>query len=416
MSITALHATTSPADMGELKPKSPGFLYNPNRVAHSLNQLGLGYFSPFARLIGNDEPRKQIRVIMHNTLLPVMAFVGFLFFWALMSRTVQTESVTIPGPHQAYYALTGKAIPGLPHPFPGNVAGLTAPYFVENDGRDPKSINGFARAEELAEENYVKSRDERVENFLEKSREAAAAGDLEKAGKYRENSLMFASKTYQGNKTFYSQILISLFTVTIGFIIATIVAVPLGILCGVSPGFNIAMNPLIQLFKPVSPLAWFPIVFVLTTWGIETPASDSIWQRALWTSAGVVMLCSLWSTLINTAVGVASVDKDHLNVAKVLKLSWMKRISKIVLPASLPMIFTGLRLSIGVGWMVLIAADMMAQNQGLGKFVWDMYQNGDTMSTAQIIVAVFVIGIVGFFLDRIMLVFQRLVTFEDQAV
>lgn len=78
---------------------------------------------------------------------------------------------------------------------------------------------------------------------------------------------MFASKTYQGNKTFYSQILISLFTVTIGFIIATIVAVPLGILCGVSPGFNIAMNPLIQLFKPVSPLAWFPIVFVLTTWG-----------------------------------------------------------------------------------------------------------------------------------------------------
>ena len=128
------------------------------------------------------------------------------------------------------------------------------------------------------------------------------------------------------------------------------------------------------------------------------------------------MLCSLWPTLINTAVGVASVDKDHLNVAKVLKLGWFKRIWKIVLPASLPLIFTGLRLSIGVGWMVLIAADMMAQNQGLGKFVWDMYQNGDTMSTAQIIVAVFVIGAIGFLLDRIMLVFQRLVTFEEQNI
>ena len=128
------------------------------------------------------------------------------------------------------------------------------------------------------------------------------------------------------------------------------------------------------------------------------------------------MLCSLWPTLINTAVGVASVDSDHLNVAKVLKLGWIKRIWKIVLPASLPLIFTGLRLSIGVGWMVLIAADMMAQNQGLGKFVWDMYQNGDTMSTAQIIVAVFVIGGIGFLLDRIMLVFQRLVTFEDQNI
>ncbi|NRB73202.1 MAG: ABC transporter permease [Verrucomicrobiales bacterium] len=251
---------------------------------------------------------------------------------------------------------------------------------------------------------------------MEKSRQAAAEGDAEKAEKYKGNAEMFAGKTYSGNKTFYDQIWISLLTVSIGFFIATIVAVPIGVLCGISPLFNTAMNPLIQLFKPGSPLAWFPIVFVVTTWGIDTPPSDSIWQRALWTSAGVVMLCSLWPTLINTAVGVASVDKDHLNVAKVLKLGWAKRIWKIVLPASLPLIFTGLRLSIGVGWMVLIAADMMAQNQGLGKFVWDMYQNGDTMSTAQIIVAVFVIGGIGFFLDRIMLVFQRLVTFEDQNV
>lgn len=392
------------------------FAYNPNRVAHTLNKLGLGYFAPFARLMGKDEPAKQVREIATNTILPVLAFAVFIAVWAFTAQLVRTDSVQIPTPHQSWYALSGKAIPLVSHPFPESIEGLTAPYFQENDGLDPKSINGFAVAEEISAQEYEVSQQERVEKYLGRALEAEQAGDTEKAEKYRDNAAMFGSKTYQGNKSFYDQIWISLLTIFIGFSIATLVAVPLGILCGISPMFNTAVNPLIQLFKPVSPLAWFPIVFVLTTWGIDTPPSDSIWQRALWTSAGVVMLCSLWPTLINTAVGVASVDKDHLNVAKVLKLGWFKRIWKIVLPASLPLIFTGLRLSIGVGWMVLIAADMMAQNQGLGKFVWDMYQNGDTMSTAQIIVAVFVIGGVGFLLDRIMLVFQRLVTFEEQNV
>ncbi|MEM9281150.1 MAG: ABC transporter permease, partial [Verrucomicrobiota bacterium] len=395
---------TTPATSSEPKPSKPKFTYNPNRVAHTLNKLGLGYFSPFARLIAKDEPTKQIKEITTNTILPIIAFLGFVFVWSIISRVVVTDSVQIPSPHQSWYALTGTAIPGFTHPFPDSISGLEAPYFTENAGMDPKSINGFAQAESIAEEKYVVSQQERVDKFMERSKEAAAEGDAEKAARYEENAEMFASKTYSGNKTFYDQIWISLLTVAIGFFIATLVAVPIGVLCGISPLFNIAVNPLIQLFKPVSPLAWFPIVFVFTTWGIATPPSDSLWQRALFTSAGVVMLCSLWPTLINTAVGVASVDKDHLNVAKVLKLGWFKRIWKIVLPASLPLIFTGLRLSIGVGWMVLIAADMMAQNQGLGKFVWDMYQNGDTMSTAQIIVAVFVIGGIGFLLDRIMLV------------
>ncbi|MAS93508.1 MAG: nitrate ABC transporter permease [Verrucomicrobiales bacterium] len=415
MNGAVVDTTTAPPE-GAVKAKKSKFTYNPNRVAHTLNKLGLGYFSPFARLIGKDEPAKQLREIALNTLLPIVAFAGFVIAWAVLAKAVQTDSVQIPSPHQAWYALTGTAIPAFSHPFPESIEGLEAPYFADNDGMDPKSINGFAQAEKLAEKEYMISQQERVDKFLARSEEAAAEGDTEKAAKYKENSEMFASKTYQGNKTFYDQIWISLLTVAIGFIVATVVAVPIGVLCGISPMFNIAMNPLIQLFKPVSPLAWFPIVFVFTTWGIATPPSDSIWQRALFTSAGVVMLCSLWPTLINTAVGVASVDKDHLNVAKVLKLGWAKRIGKIVLPASLPLIFTGLRLSIGVGWMVLIAADMMAQNQGLGKFVWDMYQNGDTMSTAQIIVAVFVIGAIGFFLDRIMLVCQRLVTFEEQNI
>ncbi|MEM7601568.1 MAG: ABC transporter permease [Verrucomicrobiota bacterium] len=397
-------------------PEKKKFVYNPNRVAHTLNQLGLGYFAPFARLIGKDEPAKQVKEIAVTSILPVIAFLAFIILWGLTSRIVQTDSVQIPSPHQAWYALTGTSIPGFTHPFPDSIAGAEAPYFAANEGLDPKSINGFVVAEQVAAEKYAVSQQERVDKFLARAEEAAAEGDTEKAAKYRETAENFSGKTYSGNKTFYDQIGVSLLTIAIGFIVATIVAVPIGVLCGVSPLFNTAVNPLIQLFKPVSPLAWFPVVFVFTTWGIATPPSDSIWQRALWTSAGVVMLCSMWPTLINTAVGVASVDKDHLNVAKVLKLGWFKRITQIVLPASLPLIFTGLRLSIGVGWMVLIAADMMAQNQGLGKFVWDMYQNGDTMSTAQIIVAVFVIGGIGFLLDRIMLVFQRLVTFEEQTI
>jgi nitrate/nitrite transport system permease protein len=108
---------------------------------------------------------------------------------------------------------------------------------------------------------------------------------------------------------------------------------------------------------------------------------------------------------------VASIDQDFLNVAKVLRLGWFKQVWRIVLPAALPLIFAGLRLSLGVGWMVLIAAEMLAQNPGLGKFVWDMFQNGSSQTLAQIMVAVFTIGLIGFLLDRIMLMLQRAVSF-----
>jgi len=385
-----------PKMVGGQKKTKKQFSYNPNRVAHTLDKLGLGYFSPIARLIGRDEPAKQIREIAMNTFLPVAAIILFIGVWAACAKTVQTDSVKIPSPSETWVAFAGSA--GAP------------------PSEDAKSILGFVRAEKVKEIEFRGKNQKRIEKFEAKARDAAAAGDTAKAEKFEAMAEKFRSKKYQGNKTFFDQIAISLLTVSIGFIAATLIAVPIGILCGISKPVNVALNPLIQLFKPVSPLAWFPIVFVFTTWGIDKPEAGSIWQRALFSSAGVVTLCSLWPTLMNTAVGVAGVDRDHLNVAKVLKLSWLKRIWKIVLPSSLPLIFTGLRVSVGVGWMVLIAADMMAQNQGLGKFVWDMYQNGDTNSTAQIIIAVFFIGGIGFFLDRIMLVCQRLVTFEEQPI
>lgn len=358
--------------------------YNPNKVAFTLDKLGLGYFSPVARLIGRDEPAKQLREIATNTFLPLIAFALFVGVWQLAAHSVVTDSTKIPSPTETWVAWQGMV--------------------------------DFAEAETLKETEYNLANEERALSMDTKVAEALAEGDAEKAERYRGMAERFRGKEYQGATTFFDQIGISLITISVGFFCATLLGLPFGIFCGVSKKMNIALNPLIQLFKPVSPLAWFPIVFVITTWGIDQPESTSLWQRALFTSAGVVMLCSIWPTLINTAVAVASIDKDHLNVAKVLKLGWFKRIWKIVLPSSLPLIFTGLRLSIGVGWMVLVASDMMAQNQGLGKFVWDMYQNGDTQSTAQIIIAVFFIGGIGFLLDRIMLVCQRLVSFEEQAI
>jgi len=193
-------------------------------------------------------------------------------------------------------------------------------------------------------------------------------------------------------------IITSLFTVGLGFLIATAIAVPLGIASGLSRSFNGAINPLVQIFKPVSPLAWLPIVTMIVAATYSNPVT--------------VTLCSMWPTLINTALGVASVDKDLMNVGRVLQLPTWKTVTKLVLPSSLPLIFTGLRLSLGVGWMVLIAAEMLAQNPGLGKFVWDEFQNGSSTSLAKIMVAVVTIGIIGFLLDRLMYALQTAFTFS----
>jgi nitrate/nitrite transport system permease protein len=139
-------------------------------------------------------------------------------------------------------------------------------------------------------------------------------------------------------------------------------------------------------------------------------SDDPTFSKSFLNSAITVTLCSLWPALINTALGVASIDKDLMNVGRVLQLDWPTTVRKIVLPSALPLIFTGLRLSLGVGWMVLIAAEMLAQNPGLGKFVWDEFQNGSSASLARILVAVFTIGLIGFLLDRMMLAVQAAFT------
>ena len=217
-----------------------------------------------------------------------------------------------------------------------------------------------------------------------------------------------AGYAYTGPPTFVDQIFTSLETVAAGFVLATLFAVPLGLVAGMSKRVNAAINPLVQVMRPVSPLAWLPIVTMVVS--ASMTSDDPTLAKSFVVSAVVVMLCSLWPTLINTAIGTASIDKDLIAVGRVLRLGWFARLRRLVLPSSLPYIFTGMRLSLGTGWMVLIAAEMLAQNPGLGKFVWDEFQNGSEKSLARIMVAVVVIGLIGFALDRVMMALQAFVS------
>lgn len=221
-------------------------------------------------------------------------------------------------------------------------------------------------------------------------------------------------RDYTGKETFIDQILTSLVTVMSGFLLAATIAIPLGIATGLSHTLNSAINPVVQIFKPVSPLAWLPLVTMVVS-ALYT-STDPLVAKSFLNSMFTVTLCCLWPMVINTAVGVAGIDDDLVNVSKVLRLPALRHVHKIVLPASVPMIFTGMRLSLGVAWMVLIAAEMLAQSPGLGKFVWDEFQNGSSDSLARIMAAVLVIGLIGFLLDRAMLQLQKLVSWDKDSV
>jgi len=221
-------------------------------------------------------------------------------------------------------------------------------------------------------------------------------------------------RDYTGKPSYADQILTSLKTVMFGFLLAAVIAVPLGVMCGLSETAYQAVNPVIQILKPVSPLAWLPLVTMLVS--ALYVSEDPFFEKSFLTSGFTVALCCLWPTVINTTVGVAGIDKDLVNVGRVIRLSGWMNVRKIVLPSSIPMIFTGLRLSLATGWMVLIAAEMLAQNPGLGKFVWDEFQNGSSNSLARIMVAVITIGLIGFLLDRVMLLIQQRVNRDSTAV
>ncbi|WP_207425545.1 nitrate ABC transporter permease [Pedobacter sp. SYSU D00535] len=191
------------------------------------------------------------------------------------------------------------------------------------------------------------------------------------------------------------QLLASLKRVFVGFGIGTLIAVPVGFLIGSNRiVFNI-LNPVIQVLKPVSPLAWFPLGLAMMK------VSDKA-------TLFVIIITSLWPTLINTALGVASVPQDHKNVGKAFGFSTWKYITKILLPASLPLIITGLRLSISVAWLVIVAAEMLSGGVGIGFFVWDSW---NALSLEKVISAILIIGIMGLLLDKIFAVIQKKFTY-----
>ena len=189
---------------------------------------------------------------------------------------------------------------------------------------------------------------------------------------------------------------LSLVLVAKGYLIALVIGTPLGFMIGLSKFFTKMTDPIIQVLRPVSPLAWLPLGMVLFL-GAGKNASE---LAALFTIA----ICSMWPTVLNTAVGVRAIPQDYLNVAKVLKLSKWKTLTKVMIPATLPYMFTGFRLSLGIAWLVIVAAEMLTGRPGVGGFLWQQY---NALIYEQIILCILTIGIVGFILDRLMSVVER---------
>jgi nitrate/nitrite transport system permease protein len=189
-------------------------------------------------------------------------------------------------------------------------------------------------------------------------------------------------------------LLASLRRVLLGFLLGAVVAIPIGFLIGMSKQAMMALNPIIQIFKPVSPLAWLPIA--LAIFNLADPSAIF-----------VIFITSLWPTIINTALGVSSVSKDYLDVARVLEMPRWRRITKIIWPASLPYVFTGLRISLGIAWLVIVAVEMLTGGIGIGFFVWDEWSR---LNLSSVFLAVIVIGLTGLLLDYALGKVEALVT------
>ncbi len=193
------------------------------------------------------------------------------------------------------------------------------------------------------------------------------------------------------------QLAYSIGRVGLGYVLAVLFAIPAGFLVGMSPLMSRALDPYIQILKPVSPLAWMP----LALYTIKDSGISSIF---------VIFICSVWPMLINTAFGVAGVRKEWLNVARTLEVGAFRRAFTVILPAAAPTILTGMRISIGIAWLVIVAAEMLVGGTGIGYFVWNEWNN---LSITNVITSILVIGIVGMLLDQVLAQAQRLVTFPE---
>jgi len=193
------------------------------------------------------------------------------------------------------------------------------------------------------------------------------------------------------------QLAFSIARVLTGYLIAVAVAIPIGFLIGMSPLMSRALDPFIQIMKPISPLAWMP----LALYTIKDSGISAIF---------VIFICSVWPMLINTAFGVATVRREWLNVAKTLEMSPARTAWRVIMPAAAPTILTGMRISIGIAWLVIVAAEMLVGGTGIGYFVWNEWNN---LSITNVITAILFIGVVGMLLDQLMARLQRMVAYAD---
>jgi len=193
------------------------------------------------------------------------------------------------------------------------------------------------------------------------------------------------------------QLAYSIGRVLLGFTLAALVAIPLGFLIGMSPLLHRALDPFIQVLKPISPLAWMPLaLFTLKDADVS--------------AVFVIFICSMWPMLVNTAFGIASVRRDWLNVARTLQVGPIRTAFTVILPAAAPTILTGMRISIGIAWLVIVAAEMLVGGTGIGYFVWNEWNN---LSIANIIAGILAIGLVGMVLDQLLAGFAKLVTYVE---
>jgi len=350
--------------------------------------VGLGVFVPIKSLFTGKLEKEDFNKFLRNIVMPLASMALFIGLWHLGAKTL---------------------------------------YNIEADYKIEKALKEQGQAEADAMKACIASGDISCQpNTLPSPAQVWTAFNtlLEDYYVIKANKEAFKEKTsalnetriaegkdpitYTGRPSFVDQIFTSLETVFAGFFLAMLIAIPIGIIIGLSKTLRSSFNWLIQIFKPVSPVVWLLLVFMV----VKTLTKNSDSDSAFIISFISVGLCSMWATLVNTAMGVSSVDKDYINVAKVLKLGPMQKIFKVILPSSLPLIFTGLRITLSVAWMVLIAIELLAQSPGLGSFVWEEFQNGAMDSNSKIIVAMFVIGLIGFLLDRIMLTIQNMIAFN----
>ncbi len=351
-------------------------------ISYKIDSEEKSWSPHFTGFIARFTNRLTAAINLKKILLPVISFIGFVMIWQL----------------SANYLFNIEANQKIAKAFEegGQVAADEMVLCIQNQiscqpNTLPSPVRVLTAMQALIADHkmILQKKSEFTQQILSSNAEREAQG--------------LKSIKYTGRPSFVDQIYTSLTTVFAGLILSIIIAIPIGIIMGLSPVIRSSVNWMVQLFKPVSPVVWLLLVFMI----VKTLMKDSNMDKSFIISSVSVGLCAMWATLVNTSHGVATVNKDYINVARVLQLSLATKIFKIILPSAMPLIFTGLRITVSVAWMVLIAIELLAQSPGLGSFVWEEFQNGASDSNAKIIVAMLVIGLIGFLLDRIMVLIQK---------